>query len=346
MADVSVTAARPFTTNSHGLFDTALVATSDGRRLLVRAPSTATSVDELKADSHAVRTLSTGIRSRLPFDLPVVLSETSLSPSKTSALPVSIYDFLDGVPLDASRMGHSPELVLSVARAMNAIHGLPTSFVADAGLPVRSALDSKAFAIAVIERAADSGRVPSELTTRWTRAADDPTVWRFDPTVINGSLTVDSFLVTGDSLSGIVGWAALSVGDPAHDMRWLVNANGDATFAEYALARRGSSDPQLHVRASLYSELEIARWLLHGIDERNDSIIDDAVRMLDRLAAGVQSESLGSLSPATGPVLDVSAVEDLLDETPGDGRPLESAARYAGFAADTDDHIETSSRSE
>jgi len=346
MANLSITEARSFTTQSHGQFDTALVTASDGRRFLVRAPSTSAAAAELKADFLALRILSAGIRSRLPFDAPTMLGEASLSDSESHPSPVAIYDFLDGSTLDPRRMENEPELAHSIARALNAIHNLPTSFVTDAGLPLRSALDSKNSAAAVIEKAANTGYLPAALTTRWTNATEDTALWRFEPVIVNGSLTTDSFLVTGESISGVLGWAALRVGDPAQDMHWLVNANADAVFAEYARARRGSSDPLLRQRASLYSELEIARWLLHGIDIRDDAIINDAVLMLDRLVDGVHSDRMESLSQKTGPVLDVSDVEELLSETPGDRKPLARAAYYTGFESPTDDHNNKSSSSE
>ena len=36
------------------------------------------------------------------------------------------------------------------------------------------------------------------------------------------------------------------------------------------------ADHQLRKRARLYAELEIARWLLHGVDSRDEAIIADA----------------------------------------------------------------------
>jgi hypothetical protein len=52
----------------------------------------------------------------------------------------------------------------------------------------------------------------------------------------------------------------------------------------------------LQVRATLYSELEIARWLMHGIAKKDDEIIADAQSMLLVLAEEVSSGAVGRLT--------------------------------------------------
>ena len=43
---------------------------------------------------------------------------------------------------------------------------------------------------------------------------------------------------------------------------------------------RGVLDRQVTQRAKLYAELDVARWLLHGTQQRSTEIVDDAVAML------------------------------------------------------------------
>jgi hypothetical protein len=45
----------------------------------------------------------------------------------------------------------------------------------------------------------------------------------------------------------------------------------------------------------LYSEFEIARWLMHGIAKQDQEIIDDAVSMLEVLADDVATGAVGRL---------------------------------------------------
>ena len=86
-------------------------------------------------------------------------------------------------------------------------------------------------------------------------------------------------------------------------------------------------------RALLHAELELARWLLHGIDTRDDAVIDDAVGLLDGLVASVHEQSSEPLTSDTGPILAVAEVERLLDETPRD-----VVARDAGSTMLTDSY--------
>ena len=163
--------------------------------------------------------------------------------------------------------------------------------------------------------------------------------------MIHGSVNADSFLVGEDSLSAVLGWAALRVGDPAWDLHWLINVDADAqdsAFGAYAAARRSSADPKLRQRATLYSELELARWLLHGVDEKSPEIVDDAINMLDRLVDSVHSETSSPIGPGSEKALSVTQVVELLDETPGSV----DRGGYRGMEPVTDNQRSSSSSSE
>src|SRR5690606_23025652 len=86
-------------------------------------------------------------------------------------------------------------LATSIGEAVAAIHSLPTTFIADTGLPVNSATELVQHALATLDRAASTGLVPAALLQRWEQATSDSALWQFAPTVINGGLTADSFLV-------------------------------------------------------------------------------------------------------------------------------------------------------
>ncbi len=95
-------------------------------------------------------------------------------------------------------------------------------------------------------------------------------------------------------------------------------------FAAYEHALARPADRQLRKRARLYAELEIARWLLHGIDSRDEGIIADAEGMLDALRTTVQNDLLNPLSTDTGQIMAVEDVEAMLDRTPLPGRSATS----------------------
>ncbi|TFB51260.1 phosphotransferase [Cryobacterium tagatosivorans] len=326
VAELDVAQARAHSLGAHGRFDSALLVGRDGRRLIIRVPRSQAAETEQSADLVALRALTIGNRSRLPFDVPQFVGQAPAGGTRAV-----VYELLPGDAFDANALTGHAGVSGSIGRAIAAIHGLPTAFVGTAGLPQQTAAECRAGAIDVIDRAADTGYLPAAILRRWEQATDDDALWQFPPTVIHGSLAAESFLITDDAVSGILGWAGLSVGDPARDLHWLLAARGaeaEAAITAYSTARQGS-DPRITQRAMLYAEMELARWLLHGTATRNQAIVDDAVVMLDGLVENVHSQTMHPLSPATAPVLDVTAVESMLQSTPrGAPRPDNGSAMH------------------
>ena len=109
----------------------------------------------------------------------------------------------------------------------------------------------------------------------------------------------------------------------------------------YASTRQVATDRQFTQRAMLYAELEVARWLLHGRELRDQSIVDDAVQMLDGLVDRVHGNTVNPLSTATGPIMALDDVEALLDRTPGD--VAQGYARSGGMKPVVEDQSDRSS---
>jgi macrolide phosphotransferase len=340
---LDVTQATPAGSATQGDFDSALLTARDGRKLIIRVPTGQAAETEQSADLIALRALTAGIRSRLPFDVPTYLGQTPISGTRAV-----VYDYLPGSPLRVENVGAGDGLGGSVGRAIAAIHALPTAFVGEAGLPVLSAAECLSSTEALIETATGTGLVPTALRDRWRTAVRDADLWQFQPTVINGALTAESFLVEGETVVGVLGWSVLRVGDPARDLHWVLSMNTDAaesTLGSYTAARRAPTDRQFTHRALLYAELEVARWLLHGRELHDQSIVDDAVHMLDGLVDRVHTNTADPLFTATGPVLAVADVEELLGRTPGD-RSGDDYSPSDGMKPMRDDQSEESSSSE
>jgi macrolide phosphotransferase len=316
VAGLEVSGARSFSLGGAAEFDSALLSGRDGQTYIIRVPASQAAETEQSADLVALRALTTGIRSRLPFDVP-----NSLGQAPVGGTRALVYDFLGGHHIAIEDVPPGDGLAGSIGHAIAAIHTLPTNFVGEAGLPVLSAAECHTSTTSLIESAAATGLLPSALRDRWREASADESLWQFHPTVINGALTVDSFLVEDESVVAVLGWSALRVGDPARDLHWLLAMNSDATegaLGAYASTRQVATDRQFTQRAMLYAELEVARWLLHGREVRSQSIVDDAVAMLDGLVDRVHTNSATALSTATGPILAIDDVEAMLDRTPGD----------------------------
>jgi macrolide phosphotransferase len=339
--ELDVAHARNHSLGANGSFDSALLITRDEKELIIRVPTSQAAETEQSADLVALRALTTGNRSRLPFDVPVFVGQAPFE--NTRAV---VYERLPGATYDADALTGHVGVSGSIGLAIAAIHGLPTAFVGDAGLVQQSALDCRTSTIDLIDRAANTGKLPAALLRRWELATDDDALWQFTPTVIHGALAAESFLISDDAVCGVLGWSGLCVGDPARDINWLLAARGDAAetaIATYTAARQGN-DPLITQRAMLYAELELARWLLHGVETHDEAIIEDAVSMLDGLVDNVHSHTMNSLSPETGPILSVTDVESMLAETPR--TPATAAAGRNDFENDdygTSDFAETGS---
>ena len=292
-----------------GDVDSALLSTRDGRTLVIRVPRTAAAESEQSADLVAVRALSDGVRARLPFGVPRMLGQAPVDGTRAI-----VSEFVDGVPL--SLAGITPGIAASIGQAVAAMHALPTSVVADVGLPQLRAVDVMREAVATLDRAAATGLVPAALLRRWELAADDSTLWQFTPTVINGSLNASSFLVVGDSVTGVLGWARLQVGDPARDLFWMLGSSDpnvpETAFDAYHQSR-GIHDRQVGRRAVFAAELELARWLLHGTERRSTEIVDDAVGMLHALLDRVSGDLTNPLASEPTVAVGLDEVGELLE---------------------------------
>lgn len=303
-----------------GEVDSALLSTRDGRTLVIRVPRTGAAESEQSADLVAVRALSDGVRARLPFGVPRMLGQAPVDGTRAI-----VSEFVDGAPL--SLAGITPGIAASIGQAVAAIHALPTSVVADVGLPQLRAIDVMREAVTTLDRAAATGLVPAALLRRWEGAAEDSTLWQFTPTVINGSLSASSFLVVGDSVTGLLGWARLQVGDPARDLFWMLGSSDPAVpetgFDAYHQAR-GIHDRQVGRRAVFAAELELARWLLHGTEKRSTEIVDDAVGMMHALLDRVSGDLTNPLSSEPAAAAGLDEVDELLER----GTPRSPGSAY------------------
>ena len=291
-------------------FDAAVVSTTDGRELLVRLPRSRQADTRIRAELAGLAALTSGARSRLPFD--VLRPEGAVAYGPTRAV---VTNHPDGVPVGLDDLAGRERLGAAIGRAIAETHRLPSTVVTDAGLPVAGPAESQRLAASIVSRAEATGLLPAVVEARWRAALDDAELWQFQPTVVGG-FDAESFHVDGDEVVTVTGWHGLSIGDPASDLAWLSQDEraADAVFAGYA-AVIGGGDRRLRGRAAFFAELELARWLLHGQDLRDQAIVDDAVDMLTTLAERVHGRRTARIEAQTAPVLTLGEVEDLLEQT-------------------------------
>lgn len=314
---VGVVGVGALTEGSTGRYDSAVAELDDGRRVVVRVPVDPSAASELAAEVRALRALTPGVRALLPFRAPELLGEAGLGDSR-----VVVVDFLPGYRVDAAHLPPGRGAATSLGAALAALHALPPSVVRAEGLPTRTPQQVRADVVRGIDRAAATRRLPSSLEIRWRRAAEADELWRFESSVVLGGAGAASFLFEDlddvPTVTGLLDWHGLSIGDPAVDLQWLASAPGaaDDVYAAYVAASGRAPDARTRERGRLYAELEFAQWLVHGHDSARDDIVADAVELLESLATGVAGEDL--LHDAA---LDVDDAIALLDRVPGPTAP-------------------------
>lgn len=312
-----VTGARALSAGADGRFDSAVATLADGREVAIRVADDDDTARELAAEALALRALTAGVRAMLPFRAPEYLGETQLGEGRAL-----VTELLPGFQIEAPQIPAGRGAAESMGAAIAALHSLPSSVIRSAGLPARSADESREELRQLVDAASATGRVPARLTVRWREAVSDDELWRFESTVILGGVQATSFLFADDpergpEVTGLVGWHSLSVGDPAVDLSWL-SAAPDAASDVHAAYARGADrvpDAALETRARLLAELEFARWLTHGDSLHRPDIVDDAAALLEALAEGLRGEELVA-RPAAG----VDSALDALDRVPA--RPV------------------------
>jgi macrolide phosphotransferase len=311
--DLVVTGARLLGSPAGGDYDSAVVRVAGGEQLTIRRPRNPRAEGRQSADLVAIRALSAGIRTRLPFAVPEYRGQAPIG--QTRAI---VTTHVQGTPVDVRAVAARPALAASLGTAIAAIHALPTSFVTDAGLPSLTPFEILRSAVSVMDRAVATGLVPAALTDRWEGAARDQQLWQFTPTVVHGGLGPDRVLVDGETVTGVLGWGDLRLGDPAKDLAWVHGGQDrtafDGVFQAYSVGG-GARDRQVPQRTRLYHELETAQWLLHGVQVKSTEVVDDAVAMMHRLADAVHSPLAQPIQAASPDTMEITEVEQLLSST-------------------------------
>lgn len=283
-------------------FMAAVVVDGSGNRWRVRGPQHLKAAMRLETEVQVLRGFSTGIRAELPFRVPSVAGAT-----RVGDMRVFVYNHLPGSSQDLAELTASgPELIEDLGRTVAAIHDLSEAVVDHAELPRYSAERLRQRRLNELDDAAATGKVPAALLRRWEHAMEDKSLWSFSPQVVHGDMHEDNLLVEGHRVVAVTGWTDLHIGDPADDLAWLI-ASPQQGFTDAVVdgyRRHRSTEPDEHIlrRAALSAEFALAQWLVRGLSGENQQMTDEALGLLNQLAADV--ESFGgqpiALAPAAG----------------------------------------------
>lgn len=322
-----------------------------GRHWVAQAavhPAASTALD---AELPILAQLDIAVREdRIGFDV--------MRPEGTAALPsgdrMVVYRELPGRPLDLASLQRGPGPTVELGRAIAEIHELPPSLFDAAQAPVYDADSYRRRRLAEVDDAARTSKVPPILLARWERALEDVALWHFTAVPVHGDLAAENVHMSNGTVSAILNWSNAHVGDPAEDLSSLYAAAPeealDTLDEAYALGRSMQPDEHMGSRAILYSELAVARWLLHGVRLRDEEIVADAEVMLHSLARQVaDSGPIGRSEPVIEEIDWVEAAAESEWSVSGSFSPPspEGAARphaettNSAVSADTPDSTET-----
>lgn len=276
-----------------GPVNSAILTDTDGIQYVVRESRNAKGNLELATETQAVRAVKAA--GTLPFNLPNLVAE-STGPSGNT---LQVLEFVYGSNINFDSLRATSPLIGSIGKALASVHALRADAIRQAGMPEYSASDVRESRLAELDRAASTGRIPASLLQRWESALEDLDLFRFQPTVIHGNFVSANVLDLGDEVSGVLGWSNLEVGDPATDFIGFASQQDPDIFDAVRFAyfeNREDVDSNLAQRATLYSELVIASYLVSCISANNEDEAEWAVSELESIAATVEDGSARSLT--------------------------------------------------
>lgn len=249
------------------LYEFAFVTDTQERQWVVKAARTA-AAGALLEDVTALTML---LSRRLEEAVPVARAVAALPGGRAIVHPR-----LPGSPVDFAGLSAGPGLAVEVGRALAHIHNIELAVLEEAGRPTYDAETHRKRTLSELDRASDSGHVPTDLLTRWEQRLEDVSLWRFAPTPVHGHFVGSAILASLDDdgapesgrVRGILGWEESRVGDPADDFAALLaEAPDDAldtVLEAYVQSRIERPDPNLLARARLAAEMSLVHRLLRA----------------------------------------------------------------------------------
>ena len=270
---VAVRAARDMAGNR---CDLGFVTDTQRRAWVVRVPSTAAVGAQLDTAAELLPLL----HRRVPYGVP--------QPRGFLAIPEGravVYPYLHGRSVVLGEVTPGPGVAVEIGRAIAALHNVERAVFEEAGVPVYDAEACRTRHLADLDRGAATGHVPTALLSRWERALEDVSAWRFAPTPVHGDLTGGRFLVTFSdeenpetaSVRAVTGWEHAKIADPADDFAALFAECSPEAFESiveaYSVTRIERPDRHLRHRAKVMYELRLLTQLLDAVHAAEPPLI-------------------------------------------------------------------------
>ena len=248
--------------------DVAFVTDTQRRAWVVRVPTT----PAVGAQLDTAVPLLALIARRLPFQVPQPRGFVGVPDGRAM-----VYPFLHGRSVVLEEVSPGPGVAAELGRALAALHNVDRGVFEEAGVAVYDAETYRSRHLSDLDRAAATGHVPAALLSRWERALENVSAWRFAPTPVHGDVRGGRVLVSFGqeddpgtaTVRALTGWEHAKVADPADDLAAFAAECLPATFESvieaYAVARIERPDRHLRLRAWLAAELRAVAGLLDAV---------------------------------------------------------------------------------
>ncbi|KYH45951.1 hypothetical protein AZH51_09800 [Branchiibius sp. NY16-3462-2] len=267
-------------------FQTVHITGRDEKQWTVRVALSAGSGAAMELSDQLLRLLAR----RLPFAVPHI--EGSLTTD--DGCFVAVIPRLPGAPALWRDLEPESQHARAVGRAIAQIHTLDPRLIDEAGLPSYDADTYRARRLAALDRAAETGLVPTGLLARWERALEEVSLWKFATRVTHGPLEAAHVYYDEDGVAAITGWEEAALSDPAVDFAplWALADRGtfDTVLETYAANAPDCADPHLERRIRLVGELQRITALMEAVSGGDQTLIDRRTAALRRLDEATQDD--------------------------------------------------------
>lgn len=202
------------------------------------------------------------VASRLPVRVP--------EPERVCELHGSmVYSWIDGVPVSARVLDEvgADRLAAQLADTVTAVHRFPSQRATELGVPDANLLAQiERFDAHVLPVLADRRRAARLLDQARELLGDH------ERCLVHGDLGPAHLLCDDQGLSAVIDWADLALGDPAHDLAWILNGLDRRLRAPFLAI--SSVDDEVLLRADIIRRLGPWWEVLYGLERNLPSFVD------------------------------------------------------------------------
>lgn len=272
-----------------------LVEAGDGR-WVVRLPKGEDAVEGIAREARLLPELAG--RVRLPIPRFAFTAANPLGPGECCVYPAVPGESLSDDEWVARGLLGSDAVARAVAEFLDSVHGFPVRRAVELGVEEVDfrkdfAADLELVRAQVIPLLPErEGRRLAEI---WEEYLAEDANFEYEPALIHADVSLDHLLVTGESISGVIDFGDVQVGDPDYDLCYLWSDAG-AVFVERVRAAQGLGfDARLRAKLDFWACADHAVDVLHAIEHEMTEFREIAIAGVCEAVTRFGGQASGSL---------------------------------------------------